>query len=336
MNDQTAATSIDPQKTHQASEFKYAHPLLSCRIDPSGQFVFATAQDNAIVRWHLASGKATVLAGHDSWVRALAFLPNGTLVSGGYDGQLMWWNVAEESPQPHRRVEAHQGWVRSVAVSPDGNLLVTGGNDNTVRLWSAEGVAAGQCDGHTNHVYSVAFHPQSGRVLSGDLKGLVREWDLASREQLRHFDSSTLWKYDAGFGADVGGVRAMTISADGKWLGCSGITEVSNAFAGIGNPLVVVFDLETGEKKQSFVTSKKLKGPGTGVRFHRDGFVIGSCGGLDGGHLLFWKLEAANEFFDLKLPDVCRDFDLHPDNMRLATTHEDKTLRLWQMTAKAG
>ena len=61
---------------------------------------------------------------------------------------------------------------------------------------------------------------------------------------------------------------------------------------------------------------------------------MGSSGGLDGGHLLFWKLEEGNEFFDFKLPDTCRDFDVHPDGLRVATSHEDKTLRLWQMTAK--
>jgi len=51
---------------------------------------------------------------------------------------------------------------------------------------------------------------------------------------------------------------------------------------------------------------------------------------------LFWKTEQPNEFFDLKLPDLCRDFDLHADQLRLATSHDDMTLRLWQMTAKTG
>ena len=62
--------------------------------------------------------------------------------------------------------------------------------------------------------------------------------------------------------------------------------------------------------------------------------VIGGAGGNDGGHVLFWKLAEANEFFDFKLPSMCRDLDLHPDHLRLATTHDDNMLRLWQMTAK--
>jgi WD40 repeat protein len=302
-------TPADPQKTHAIGEFKYTSPLLSCRFDPSGQFVFATAYDNTIQRWQLSSGKATPLVGHDSWVRTLAFHPSGsTLYSGGYDGRVIWWEPSGESPQPQRTLEAHQGWVRTVTVSPDGQLLATCGNDNLVKLWNAlDGTPLGECFGHSNHVYNVAFHPDGRRLVSGDLKGIVREWDLQSCEQLRQFDAQALWKYDPGFGADIGGVRGMGFSGDGKLLACGGISEVSNAFAGLVHPLV-----------------------------HRDGFLMGAIGGHDGGHLLFWKTEQPNEFFDFKLPDLCRDFDLHADHLRVATSHDDKTLRLWQMTAKAG
>jgi WD40 repeat protein len=328
---------VEPQQTHQVAEFKHDSPLLACRFDSSGQFVFGSAQDNTIQRWHIASGKATPLVGHDSWVRALAVHPSGsTLYSGGYDGRLIWWPVSVESPQPERAIEAHRGWVRAVAVSPDGKLLATAGNDNLVKIWNAaDGAAVSECFGHDCHVYNVAFHPSRGTIVSGDLKGGVREWDIGSGEQLRQLDASVLWKYDVGFGADIGGVRSIAFRADGQVLACGGITDVSNAFAGIGNPLVVVFDSEKGEQPQQFASQAKFRAPVTGLRFHRDGFLIGACGGLDGGHLLFWKLDAPHEFFDLKLPDTARDMDMHPDQLRLATPHADKSLRLWQMTAKA-
>ncbi len=338
MNTPAAGTQAQPQQTHAVGEFKYTSPLLSCRFDPSGQFVFATAYDNTIQRWNLASGQVTPLVAHDSWVRALAFHPSGShLVSGGYDGQVIWWDATGAAPTPIRTLEAHQGWVRGVAFSPDGNLLATCGNDNLVRVWNAlDGQHVTTLVGHPNHVYSVAFHPGGTTLASGDLKGAVREWDLASGEELRQFDASALWKYDAGFGADIGGVRGIDYSADGKRLACGGITEVTNAFAGIGSPMVVLIDVEKGEKLQQHVSSAKLKGPIWNVRFHRDGYVIGASGGHDGGHLLFFKPEQANEFFDFKLPDICRDFDLHRDQLRMATTHEDMKVRIWQMTPKAG
>jgi WD40 repeat protein len=337
MNPATAdPAKAEPQQIHALADLKYTAPLMACRFDPSGKYVFATAGDNTIQRWQLGSDKATPLVGHDSWVRALAFhAGSGTLLSGGYDGRLISWEIAAEAPQPLRTIEAHEGWVRAVAVSPDGKWLASCGNDNLVKIWNAaDGTLAKTCAGHANHVYNVAFHPQGAMLVSGDLKGVVKEWDVASGEPRRQIDAAGLWKYDPGFQADIGGVRAMAFRADGKLLACGGITDVSNAFAGIGNPLVVVFDFEKGEKVQLLLTSAKLKAPTTGVKFHPEGFLISSCGGLDGGHLLFWRIEQPNEFFDFKLPDTCRDFDLHPDGLRVCTAHEDKTLRLWQMTPK--
>jgi WD40 repeat protein len=337
MSDQPTAPATAPEQTHQVAELKHAAPVLSCRFDPSGQYLFGSAYDNTIQRWHIATGKATPLAGHDSWVRALAFHPSGShLYSGGYDGQVICWEASAEAPTPQRTLAAHDGWVRALAVSPDGKLLASSGNDRLVKLWNtADGALVDVLAGHGSHVYNVLFPPDGTRVLSGDLKGEVREWDLATSEQLRTFDASPLWKYDPGFRADIGGVRGFDLSPDGKLLACGGITEVSNAFAGIGHPLVVVFDYETGERKQSHVSAKKHQGTIWNVHFTREGFLVGGSGGHGGGHLFFWKLDQAGEFFDFALPNSCRDLDLHPDQLRLATTHDDSTLRIWQMTPKA-
>jgi WD40 repeat protein len=335
MNDAASPPPAEPEKTQKVAEFKHTAPVLSCRFDPSGQHVFGSAYDNTIQRWHIATGKATPLAGHDSWVRALAFHPSGShLYSGGYDGQLIFWEASSEAPAPQKTIAAHEGWVRAVAASPDGKLVASCGNDHLVKLWNAtDGALVEVLAGHTCHVYNVLFHPDGARLLSGDLKGVVREWDLATSEQLRTFDAAALWKYDPGFRADIGGVRGLDLSGDGKLLACGGMTDVTNAFAGLGNPLVVVFDYETGEKKQSHVSSKKHQGTIWNVRFAREGFLIGGTGGHGGGHVFFWKLAEAGEFFDFKLPNSCRDLDLAPDKLRLATTHDDNTVRIWKMSA---
>jgi WD40 repeat protein len=329
------ALKIDPAQTHAAGEYKYTAPLLACRFDPSGQHVFFTAQDNTIQRYELASGKVTSLAAHDSWVRALAFHPSGsTLYSGGCEGRVNFWPLSAEAPQPKRSIEAHQGWVRALAVSPDGKLLASSGNDRLVKIWNAlDGTQLGECLGHASHVYSVAFHRERGTLVSGDLKGIVREWDIATGEELRQLDATALWKYDPSFHADMGGVRGADFSSDGKLLACGGVT---NSFGGVYNPAVQVFDFTTCEKKPLVTSKAKLKGVVSGIRYHRDGFIAVATYGADGGQLLFLKPEGPNEFFALKLPDVARDLDLHPDQARLATPHADHTLRLWKMTAKVG
>ena len=64
----------DPALTRVDKEFKYAQPLFGCRFDPLGRYVFTgTRQPGAA--WDLETGKATPLAGHESWVRAIACTP---------------------------------------------------------------------------------------------------------------------------------------------------------------------------------------------------------------------------------------------------------------------
>ena len=47
--------------------------------------------------------------------------PEGRLLlSGGGDGNLLYWSLAEKTPQLLRKVPAHQAWIRDVAISPDG------------------------------------------------------------------------------------------------------------------------------------------------------------------------------------------------------------------------
>ena len=84
------ASNIDPTQVRMVQELKHTSPLVGCRFDPGGRFVFAGAQDNTIQRWHLATAKKTVLTGHKSWVRALAFAAREKLLfSGSWDGKLL-------------------------------------------------------------------------------------------------------------------------------------------------------------------------------------------------------------------------------------------------------
>ena len=61
-----------PEKTHVAKELKYGKPLISCRFDPTGRFVFAGAEDDTVQRWDLAAdpakAKPVAFNAHDGWV----------------------------------------------------------------------------------------------------------------------------------------------------------------------------------------------------------------------------------------------------------------------------
>jgi WD40 repeat protein len=313
-------------------ELRHNSPLLSCRFDPAGRFVFAGAQDNSIQRWELANARKTSLAGHRSWVRGMAFLPTTRkLISGDYSGRVLIWQLDADAPAPEQTIVAHRGWTRMVAVRPNSQLLATCGYDNLVRLWNpANGNPIHTLEGHTCHVYNVAFHPGGQFVVSGDLRGIVKQWDANQGTAVRSFDAGVLFRHDNNFRADIGGVRSMAFNGDGSLLACSGITDVSNAFAGIGRPVVVLFDWRTGARRQLLRPATNFNGTAWGVGFHPSGFIAG-VGGGNGGALWFWRPNQANSFHTLNLPNNARDLHLHPDGRRLAIAFFDGVVRIYDM-----
>lgn len=332
---------VDPAQARQVLELKHASPLVGCRFDPSGRFVFASAQDNTVQRWEQEGGKRTDLAGHQSWVRGLTFAPKHNLLfTGDYQGKVIAWPIDADKPTPERTIDAHRGWVRALAVSPDGQTLATCGNDHLVKLWSVpECKPLRELSGHAAHVYNLAFHPGGQFLVSADQKGSVKQWDLAAgravgvNPPVRELDAKVLYKYDETFRADIGGVRSMAFNADGSLLACGGITDVTNAFAGVGKPLVVLYDWQTGKQKQLHRPKENFQGTVWGVAFHPAGFLMGVGGGA-GGALWFWKPAEPLAFFTLKLPNNARDLDLHFDGKRLAVPFFDGAVRLYDLTPK--
>ena len=137
---------FDPKQAHVASQWPTERPVVCCRFEPNGRFLFCGLESSVVQRFNVTDGKGVSLAdGHESWVFSFAFSADGeTTFSGGGDGRITAWETASNAPQPQpiRKIEAHQGWIRALSVSPDGSLLASGGNDRMVRIWEAATCAA--------------------------------------------------------------------------------------------------------------------------------------------------------------------------------------------------
>ena len=325
----------EPTATRLVQTITHDRPVLTCRFDHEGDFLFGGAQDNNFHRWGLFMASPAHVAGHKSWLGTLVILPGVTkqVVTGGHEGRLIWWNASTSSPEPTRTVDAHKGYLRALSVSPDGQFIATGGNDAFVRVWSsADGTLVKELAGHPRHVYNVAFDPSGKFLLSGDLMGVIKQWEVGTWNMTRELDAKVLSKYDTGFKADVGGIRSLDFSPDAKLLAVAGITDVSNAFAGIGVPAVVLFDWESGKQLKVLKPKENFQGSVWGVRFHSSGeFLIGAGGG-GAGAMWFWKPDDEKSFHDVKLPAVAYDLALHPDGLRLAVPLFDKTIRIYDLT----
>ncbi len=328
-----APVKVSPEKTLLLLEHKHSRPLTACHWEPRSRFVFFGAEENLIHRFEPATGKVVPLAAHDSWVRAFGSSPDGeNFYSGGYDGRLLFWPATADNPEPLRTINAHQGWIRALAISPCGKHLATCGNDRLVKWWdAATGKLAKEFKGHESHVYNVIFSHDSSRLFSCDLKGVVNSWSLDSDSPRTLVTVEKLHGYDTTFRADIGGARSIALSSDGKQLALGGITNVTNAFAGVGEIAVALLNPAEGKLELLLESKDKTKGTTWGVAHHADGFWIGLTGGGGGGWLYFWKGDSSQELFKLKLKFDGRGMSLSPDRTQVAVAHADAHLRLYAL-----
>jgi WD40 repeat protein len=361
--EESASRTIDPTKTHLVVDFEHDKPLTCCKVDPTGQFVFAGAEDLNVYCWDIATGSKRTLIGHESWVRSLDFSPDGQrLYTAGWDGQLRYWSVNAGQPESMHTIQAHRGFARWIQTSPCGRMLATCGNDRFIRVWDeATGQQMIELSGHDRHPYAVCFHPTDGMLVSQDLLGTVFVWD-ARRNRRTDTIHTIMTGYDNKFAADMGGARDMRFCADGSLLACAGITNVVNSFAGQQDPVIAVIDWAAKKVTHHLQAADKKTGIMWGVRFHPAGFIVGAVAQQNGkGNLLFWRLNDAVEnskvedakedgtlqgqgqpgkpielksFHAMPLDKSARGLDFTPDTHRVAVAHSDGHLRIYEMAEK--
>ncbi|HUW56230.1 MAG TPA: protein kinase [Planctomycetota bacterium] len=277
-------------------------------------------------------------------IHGLAFLP-GKVVTAGGDGTVKLWSIY--SDKELMTLRGHDGWVLSLAVSPDGTRLVTGGRDQTVKVWRADPGGEAQWI-HGRWAYSVAFSPDGKRLTSSGGRGGHLEstiYDAVSGEEVAvlrgHGDrvlsvayspdgtrivtggwDKTLKVWDAATGTPLltlGGhkdqVVSVAFSPDGK-----------RVLSGSYDKTVKIWDALTGAEIRTLVGHEHYV---LAVAFSRDGRHIVS-GGYD-KTVKLWDATTGEEIRTLRGHELgVLSVGFSPDDRRVVSAGSDKTVRLWE------
>jgi RNA polymerase sigma factor (sigma-70 family) len=193
---------------------------------------FGPKKDGKIAICETAGKQLGVLAGHDTSVFALAFSPDGkTLVSGGYDHALRYWDLKSYK-------ELHQATMATpiyqVAFSPGGKTLICRGAENRVRLWDVpDWKEQPSPAGMDQSVNSLAWSPDSKMVACPSWNALWL-WDAATAKVVRKFEVPAHQVAQVAFTAD--GKTAVTGDSDGmvRLWDVAGGKEQRSFSAGVG------------------------------------------------------------------------------------------------------
>ncbi len=268
------------------------------------------------------------LRGHTSWVRSVAFSPDGSvLASASNDNTIRLWDTRAKDPSqnPPRlmvTIDAHEASAWDVQFSPHDALLASCANDNSIRLWDMESLPEpyefSRFTDHHDSVHALAFSKDGRLLASASSDNTVHVRDVRYLRQTGRAETTVPLLHAAQ-------VYSVAFSPDTRWLASASRDSGVRLWEVDPNNL-----RDLPRTKPFFLRGHKSWV--NAVAFSPDGRWLASAS--HDSTIIVWDVETRKPRHILSgHRDSVNTVTFSPDGVLLASTSKDNAVCLWDVVA---